>query len=137
MSLYNYTRQRYDVLTSAPASSNYGNPILAADFKTILVDLDQAELDGELAVFVSDDYDAPDVSASFGPDNEFYEVAYSDTRNGVEYNGSNRYNPSSSTPGGNAQFNVQTTGARWVIACILNKVSGELIKLSVNLYDNQ
>ncbi len=138
MSLYNYTRQRYNVLENASAPSNFGKCILASDFKTILVDLDQTGLDGELHIFVADQYEPVDVSLPFDKDtNEYYEVSYKDTRNGVLYSPAVPYNPSSSSPGGDAQFNVETTGTRWVIPCILNLAGGVVDKLSVNLYDNQ
>lgn len=138
MSIFNYTRQRYVVLQNASAATNLGEPILSADFKTALLDLQaSATLDGELVVAVSDQYEAPDVTQPFGPDNEFFEVGYSDTRNQVYYSSASRYNPASSVPGGSGQFNVENTGYRWIIAGVINRVAGTVDKLSVNLYDNQ
>ncbi len=137
MSIFNYTRQRYYALEDASEAANIGLPILAADFKTVIIDLFQDSLDGDLIVYVSDQYEAPDVSLAAGPDNDYHQVGYSDTRNGVNYSADFPYNPASSDPGGDGRFNVETTGARWIIACILNVASGTVQKLAVNLYDNQ
>lgn len=142
MSQYNYTRQKYNVLENASAASNVGTPILASDFKTVFLDLLSAAgatVDGDLVVYASDDYDAPDVGAPLTPTNTFFELAYSDTRNGITYGPTTLtyYNPSSSTPGGDARFNVESQGARWIIACVTNVVSGTVNVLSVTLYDNQ
>lgn len=137
MSLFNYTRQRYYVLEDASDAQNYGIPELASDFKTVIIDLDQNALNGNLRVFVSDQYDAPDVSQPSTATNDYHEVGYSDTRDEVYYAVGLPYNPTTSTPGGNGRFNLETTGARWVIACVLDRVAGKVQKLAVTLFDNQ
>lgn len=137
MSQTNYTPQRYKVLENVQAADNYGTPILAADFKTVIIDLEQSALNGDLVVYVSDQYFAPDVSQAQGPDNDYHEVGYTDSRDTVYYTAGLNYNPATSTPGGNGRFNLETTGARWVIACILDRASGIVQKLSVTLFNNQ
>src|ERR1035437_5267512 len=112
MSLLNYTRQRYSALEGVSHTNNYGKAILASDFKTIIVDLEQNALDGFLVIYVSEQYDAPDVTLPSGVNNDYHDVDYTDTRNGLVFGLGNEYNPASSTPGGNGRFNVETTGAR-------------------------
>ncbi len=138
MSLLNYTRQRYYALENVDSGSDLlGKAIFSPDFKTIIVDLEQDALDGDLVVYVSDQYDEPDVSQPEGPNNDYHAVGYTDTESGVFFAVGFPYNPSSSTPGGNRRFNVESTGARWVIPCIFNRTTGTVQKLSVALYDNQ
>lgn len=137
MSLQNYTRQRYYALENASDANSYGNVVLGADFKTVIIDLEQNALDGDLVVFVSDQYDEPDVTLPAGPNNDYHAVGYTDSRNGVYFGASNPYNPASASPGGDGRFNLETTGARWIIACVLNRVSGTVEKLAVSLFDNQ
>ncbi len=137
MSLFNYTRQRYYTIENSTEANSYGEPILASDFKTVIIDLEQDALAGQLVVYVSDQYDAPDVTQAAGPDNDYHAVGYSDSRNGVYFSAPNPYNPATASPGGDGRFNLETTGARWVIACILNRTLGTTQKLAVSLYDNQ
>jgi hypothetical protein len=137
MSQTNYTPQRYIVLDDAKGPDNIGTPILAADFKTAIVDIEQTLANGTLVVYVSDQYYAPDVSQPAGPDNDYHAVGYSDTRQGVFYSAASPYNPAVSTPGGDGRFNIETTGARWIIPCFLDLSIGTVDKLTLNLYDNQ
>lgn len=138
MSQHNYTRQRYYALENVSEGSDlFGKCFLAADFKTVIIDLEQDALDGDLVVYVSDQYDEPDVTLPAGADNDYHAVGYSDSRNGVYFSATNPYNPSTATPGGDGRFNLETTGARWVIACILNRTTGTVQKLAVSLFDNQ
>lgn len=135
MSLYNYTPQSYVVLENASDADNFGECKLASDFKTRILDLiSQGGLDGDLVVYESDRYEAPDVTQPVTPDNYYFAVPVTDMSTLITYFPTAPFNPGGGTGG---RFNVETTGSRWIIPCILNRASGTVDKLTLTLYDNQ
>lgn len=134
MSQFNYTPQTYVVIENADAADNIGDVILASDFKTRIIDLIPDLLDGDLVVYESDQYEAPDVSQPVSATNYYFPVPVTDMSTSITYFPTAPFNPAG---GAGGRFNVETTGSRWIIACILNRVSGTVEKVVLTLYDNQ
>lgn len=136
MSIYNYTPQKRTVIQNSTDENSYGAAILAADFKTRIIDVDFGALsDGELVVYESNQ-DLPfDPALPYDPDtNEYYPVGYTDRADQSYYDTDNPYTASGA---GHKSFNVETTGSRWISACVLSQSAGEVIKLAVTIIDNQ
>ena len=135
MSITNYSPQRYTVLENASAEDNIGDVVLAADFKTRVVELIAGTgLDGELVVYESNKTEEPNLSIPPSATNEYYPVGYTDTKDQSYYDTENPFTPSTA---GTYVFNVESTGSVWIIPCILNRSAGTVTKLSVTLFDNQ
>lgn len=135
MSIYNYGAQKYPQLQNASAADNYGDAILASDFKTRMLDLEcNSSLDGDLVVFESNQYLPPDISQPVSLTNSYYPVGYKNMADQVYYDNTNPYNPVGL---GRASFNIESTGSRWVMAAIINRTAGTVDLLTITLFDNQ
>lgn len=133
MSVYTQNQKYKDVLKDLEADG-FSDAIFAADFKTIKVTLDTGtSSDFDLVIYGSNEFlTPPDLSQAASANNEYFTLGYTDEADGVSYS-TTPFNPSGAK---SKQFNVDTTGVRWIFVAIENFADGSVNRCDVDLFSN-
>lgn len=130
-----YSPQLYVLATDSTEADTIGQPLLSADFDQAMIELlSDATLDGQLIVYASNQYDAPDVSQPVSANNQYQAIGYTDMSDKSYYDANNPLTPSGA---GILSVNADFTGSRWLIVAVLNRTTGTVLKLSATLFDNK
>ncbi len=135
MAISSYAPQLYVLAENATEPDVIGQPLLSADFDQAMIDvLPDGDQDGQLVIYASNQYNAPDVSQPVSSTNQYQAIGYTDMSDKSYYDTSNPITPTGDQI---LSVNADYTGSRWLIVAVLNRTAGTVVKLSATLFDNK